>query len=124
MWISDAIMKDTHTPKICLKRSSRKIRAGKVQPLKMMGEDKFCKLKNGIFLRGRRKPLWEFIMNARSTILRICLIQSFVSSWFRLGGIRKACMFENEKYHYFWDQKLQRQTAEIYQSVCGEHGHH
>jgi hypothetical protein len=50
-------MKDTHTPKICLKRGSRKIRAGKVQPLKMMGEDKFCKLKNGIFLRGRRKPL-------------------------------------------------------------------
>jgi hypothetical protein len=62
------------TPKTCLKRVEMKTRASKTQSLKVMCKDKFCKLENRIFLRGGRKPLCEFIMNARSTILRICLI--------------------------------------------------
>jgi hypothetical protein len=49
-------------------------RASKTQSVKVMCKDKFCKLENGIFLRVCRKLLFEFIMNARSTILRICLV--------------------------------------------------
>jgi hypothetical protein len=60
--------------KTCLKGVEMKTRASKTQSLKVMCKDKFCKLENRIFLRVCRKLLCEFIMNARSTILRICLV--------------------------------------------------
>jgi len=49
-----------------------------------MLKDKFCKLKNRILLKGSRKLPCDLIMNVRSRILRVCLIQSLLSSWFRL----------------------------------------
>jgi hypothetical protein len=61
-----------------------------------MFEDKFRKLKDRIFFRGCRKLLYDFIMNIRSTVQRIGLIESHISSQFSLRGIRVACMLENE----------------------------
>jgi hypothetical protein len=58
--------------------------AGDTDVSKTMLKDKFCKLENRIFLRGCRKLFPNFIMNIRSTISRICLIQSLIFGWFRL----------------------------------------
>jgi hypothetical protein len=96
----------------------------KSQTSKTMQKDKFCELENRIFLKGCNKLLHDFIMNTRGTISRICHIQSLISSWFRLWGIRKARMLENENYRYLGCQKLKRRTGERYRSACGAYHHH
>jgi hypothetical protein len=56
----------------------------KTQTSEMMLKDKFCKLEGRIFLIESRKLFCEVNMNIRSTILRVCLIQSLIPSWIRL----------------------------------------
>ena len=75
-----------HRPELDFRNMTHKRYTGasKTKASKTMFKDKFCKLENRIFLRGCRKLLYDFIMNVRSTISRICLIQSLISGWFRL----------------------------------------
>jgi hypothetical protein len=56
----------------------------KENSLETMLKDEFQKLENGIFFRKCMELLCEVNMNVRSTISRICLIQSPIYSWFRL----------------------------------------
>jgi hypothetical protein len=66
-----------------------------------MIKDEICKVENRIFLRGCKKLLRDDIMNTRSTISKICPIQSLISGWIGLRGIRKARILENKDRHYY-----------------------
>jgi len=61
--------------------------ASQTQALKAMLKEKIGKLKNRVFCRHGKKLLRDLTMNTRSTISRICPIQSLITGWFRLGGI-------------------------------------
>jgi hypothetical protein len=82
------------------KRRGQWTGGSKTQGSKTMLKNKFCELKNRIFCRGCKKLLCDFIMNTRSPILRICLIQGLISAWFRLWGKRKASILKNENSNY------------------------
>jgi hypothetical protein len=56
----------------------------KTKQSKVVIKDKFSKLEDRISLRGCKKLLYDFVINTRSTTLRICLIQSLISAWFEL----------------------------------------
>ena len=76
-----------------------KTEGGHKQLSEMMSKNELCKLLNGIFPGRCRKAFHNCIMNIRSLILRICLLQSLISSWLGQWAIKKAGMLQNKECH-------------------------